>query len=313
MELIRGLHHLRDRHRGCVLSIGNYDGFHRGHQALVARLKERGRAAGVPAMVQIFEPTPREFFAPEQAPGRVSTFRDKLGQLEAAGVDRVLCVRFDRKFSSIEAGRYVDDVLVGTLGIRAIVVGEDFRFGAGLKGDVALLKQRGAAAGFEVDAMSAVLVDGQRASSTAVREALAAPDLALAQRLLGRPYELCGRVRGGLKLGRKLAMPTANIPLRHRPALKYGIYAVRCRVGAQRWDGVANIGIRPTLSLKAAPRLLEAHLFGDVGSLYGEVLRVEFVKYLRPEATFDSMDALAKQMQDDKAEAMALLTRSDEM
>lgn len=309
MELIRGLHNLRERHYGCVLSIGNFDGFHRGHQALIASLREHAVRLKVPAVAQIFEPPPREYFSPKDAPGRVATLRDKLRQLESAGVGRVLCVRFNRKFAAIAAQDFVERILVKQLGVKAIVVGDDFRFGAGRGGDLALLQRLGTQHGFVAEAVSAVQVNGERASSTAVRAALAAADLEHAARLLGRPYALSGRVRRGLQLGRKLNMPTANIALKHKPALRFGVYVVQAEqllngVG-RRWMGVANIGVRPTL--EQSPCLLEAHLFGEVGEIYGQVLQVRFLKFLRPELRFESLEALAQQMQQDGEQARAWL------
>lgn len=310
MELIRGLHNLRERHRGCVLSIGNFDGFHRGHQALIARLREHAGRAGLPMAVQVFEPTPREYFARARAPGeaepgRIATFRDRLAQLEGAGVARVLCTRFDRRFAAMPAQRFVEDLLVGRLGVRAVVVGDDFRFGAKRSGDFALLRQLGEQHGFTADALHTVEVAGERVSSSALRAALAQPDLAHAARLLGRPYALSGRIRPGLKLGRALGMPTANVVMRRRPALRLGVYAVRVRVDGARHDGVASLGVRPTLARSAC--LLEAHLFDTSASLYGKVMEVEFVKFLRPEQRFESLDALAVQMQADGAQARAVL------
>ena len=213
MELIRGLHNLRERHRGCVLSIGNFDGFHLGHQALVARLQQHAVREKLPMMVQAFEPTPREYFSPKSAPGRIASLRGKLRALEQAGVARVLCVRFGRQFAAWPAERYVEEILVSKLGVKAVLVGDDFRFGAGRGGDIGLLKRMGERHGFVAESMSTVEVDGIRASSSAVRETLAASDLEAAQRLLGRPYRYLGRVRRGLQLGRKLNMATANIPL----------------------------------------------------------------------------------------------------
>ncbi|MGQ0586372.1 MAG: bifunctional riboflavin kinase/FAD synthetase [Gammaproteobacteria bacterium] len=305
MELIRGLHNLRERHRGCVLSIGNFDGFHRGHAALVARLRQHATKLKVPVAVQVFEPTPREFFARRDAPGRIATFRDKLAQLAAAGVDRVLCVRFGERFAAIEAARYVEEVLAGRLGVKAVVVGDDFRFGAGRGGDLALLQRLGSKLGFEAEALGAVVVNGERASSTAVREALKGPDFARAQRLLGRPYALGGRVRRGAQLGRKLGMPTVNVPMRRRPALRLGIYAVRVRAAGRDWDGVASLGVRPMLEKSGC--VLEAHVFGEPGSLYGQPVEVRFVKFLRDERRFESFEALAAQMQQDGAQARAAL------
>jgi riboflavin kinase/FMN adenylyltransferase len=317
MELIRGLHNLRERHRGCVLSIGNFDGFHRGHQALIARLKQHASRLGQPVTVQIFEPTPREFFAPAkapdgstrgQAPGRVATFRDKLAQLEAAGVARVLCVRFNQRFAAIEAERYVEEVLVGKLGVKAVVVGDDFRFGAGRGGDLALLQKLGARSGFAAEAVGPVTVNGERVSSTTVREALAVPDLARASLLLGRPYALGGRVRRGAQLGRKLGMPTVNVPMRRRPALRMGVYAVQVRAAGRDWNGVANLGVRPML--ERGNCVLEAHVFGEPGTLYGELVEVRFVKFLRDEQRFESFEALAAQMQADGAQARATLGKA---
>lgn len=305
MELIRGLSNLRERHRGCVVSIGNFDGFHRGHQALVARLREHARRTGLPAVVLTFEPTPREYFARDDAPGRVATFRDKLAQLEAAGVDRVLCVRFGRSLAAMTAEQFVEDVLVGKLGAKAVLVGDDFRFGANRAGDLALLQRMGARHGFVAEALGTVEVAGGRASSSAVRAALAQPDLPLVAQLLGRPYRLGGRVRRGLQLGRKLGMPTVNVVMRRRPALRFGVYAVRVRGGERVWDGVASIGVRPTLAKSNC--LLEAHLFGVSEDLYGALVEVEFVKFLRPEQRFEDLDALAVQMQKDGDQAKAWL------
>lgn len=308
MELIRGLHNLRERHRGCVLSIGNFDGFHCGHQALIARLRQHAKRLGAPVAVQIFEPTPREVFAPAAAPGRVATFRDKLAQLETAGVERVLCVRFNRRFAAIDATRYVEEVLVGRLGVKAVVIGDDFRFGAGRGGDLALLRKLGARLGFEAEAVGAVTAGGERVSSSAVREALAVPDLVRAERLLGRPYALGGRVRRGAQLGRKLGMPTVNVPMRRKPALRMGVYAVQVRAAGREWSGVANLGVRPMLERSNC--VLEAHVFGEPGSLYGEHVEVQFMKFLRDEQRFESFEALAAQMQKDGAQARAALGKA---
>jgi riboflavin kinase / FMN adenylyltransferase len=305
MELIRGLHNLRDRHHGCVLSIGNFDGFHLGHRALIERLRGHSERLKLPMTVQIFEPTPRECFAPESAPGRVATFCDKLEQLDQAGVQRVLCVRFNRAFAAMDASAYVEHVLVEALGVKAIVVGDDFRFGAGRGGDLALLQRLGDQHGLTAEAVGTVQVDGERVSSTAVRVALAQPDLERAARLLGRPYALSGRVRSGLRLGRALGMPTANLVLRRRPALRFGVYVVQAESEGQRWMGVANVGVRPTLGPSAC--LLEAHLFGEVGELYGRRLQVRFQKFLRPEQKFESLEALGQQMRNDREQAKAWL------
>lgn len=301
MELIRGFHNLQPRHRGCVLAIGNFDGVHLGHQALLSGLREQSAALTVPVVVQVFEPTPREFFDPANAPGRIATFRGKLAALEAAGVDRVLCARFDRRLAQMPAAQFVEEMLHQRLGVRALVVGADFRFGAGRGGDLALLQEQGRRLGFIAEAAGTVMSAGERVSSTAIRAALEVSDLERAARLLGRSYTLIGRVRKGLQLGRKLDMPTANLYLRRRPALRFGIYAVEAACGSRRWQGVANIGVRPTLEHSAC--LLEAHLFGDVGDIYGEVLQVSFGKFLRPEQRFESLELLRAQMHADAQHA----------
>jgi riboflavin kinase/FMN adenylyltransferase len=307
MELIRGLHNLAPRHRGCVVSIGNFDGLHRGHQALIAHLLELSRQHAVPALVMMFEPTPREYFTPESAPARIAGFRGKLRLLQDSGVDRVLLLRFDRRLAGLPAEDFVRRILVQGLGAKAVVVGDDFRFGHKRSGDVELLRRMSGEGGYSVDGMGCVMLNDARCSSTAVREALAQPDLARAESLLGRRYRAYGRVRRGLQLGRKLGMPTANLVLRRGTALAHGVYAVRAYwpERPQGADGVASLGVRPTLGLTAC--MLETHVFGDPVSLYGTELQVEFHRYLRPQLKFDSLDALAAQMQADAKDAQAFL------
>jgi riboflavin kinase/FMN adenylyltransferase len=308
MELINGVHNLRERHRGCVLTIGNFDGVHRGHQALIAQARERAQALKLPLTVLTFEPTPREFFCPQQAPGRVATFRSRVALLSAQGVDRLILQRFDQRFAALSAEAFVKDLLVRQLGVQAVVIGDDFRFGAQRAGDLTLLKTLGAQHGFVAEGLGTVALAGDRCSSTSLRSALAQAELPRAAALLGRPYTLRGRVRRGLQLGRKLGMPTANINL-HRPlALKQGIYAVRARVNGRDWLGVASLGVRPTLGLTRC--LLEVHLFGEPGDLYGATMEVEFCHYLRPELKFDSLDDLSVQMLRDGDDARAFFARN---
>ena len=307
MELVRGLHNLPDTAGPCVLTIGNFDGVHRGHQALISRTVEHARRLGAAATVLSFEPTPREYFSRERAPGRVSTLRGKLLDLHAMGVARLIVQRFHRGFAAYEAVAFVRELLVGRLQIRGIVVGDDFRFGARRAGDLALLRRLGRENGFEVDVVGGVEHDGLRCSSTAVREALAAADLRRAQALIGRPYRLVGRIRSGLRLGRRLGMPTANLSLQRRPALRLGVYVVELRRldvdGAAALPGVANLGVRPTLGLTRC--LLETHVLGHDVNLYGACVEVRFREFLRPEARFESLDALAAQMHRDKDAALA--------
>ncbi|SFF66126.1 riboflavin kinase / FMN adenylyltransferase [Fontimonas thermophila] len=307
MKLVRGIQNWPADERGCALTIGNFDGIHRGHQQLVRRTVELGHELGVPSAILSFEPTPREYFCASGAPGRIGTLRGKLRDLEALGLDRLIVQRFGRAFATLEAPVFIHEVLVQRLGVRALVVGDDFRFGARRAGDLDLLRQAGQRHGFHVEAIASVVHAGVRCSSTAVREALACADLERAEDLLGRPYALVGRVRGGLKLGRRLGMPTANVVLRRMPALRMGVYAVTLRVlnwaGAPAWPGVANLGVRPTLGLTRC--LLETHVLGECRDLYGLTVEICFRRFLRPEARFDSLEALGAQMQRDKAAALA--------
>lgn len=305
MELIRGLHNLRPEHRGCALTIGNFDGVHLGHQALIERTVAHAQNLGLPATVMTFDPTPREFLAPEGAPLRVFSLRDKLAALAGFGIQRTVVVGFDRRLSSMSAEQFVDAVLVQGLGVAAVVVGDDFHFGQARSGDFERLAAFGAQLGFVAEACSSIQFLGERCSSTALRSALAVPDLRRAAGLLGRPYRLSGRIRQGQKLGRRLGLPTANITLSRPLALRRGVYAVRARCLGQRWDGVANFGVRPTLGLTRF--LLETHLFGEPGSIYGECLEVEFEAFLRPEMRFASLDELGQQMNTDAATARRLL------
>ena len=303
MELIRGLHNLASEHRGCVLSIGNYDGVHRGHQALLARLVSHAQAFKLPATVMVFKPTPREYFAPADAPKRVLTLRDKLAALQACGVERVVIARFDEQLAALGAQDFVERVLVKQLGIRALVVDDDFHFGYQRAGDFALLQGMGRQHNFVVEQLAMLAVKGERCSSTALRLALANAALDRAASLLGRRFTISGCVRHGLKLGRELGMATANISLPQPPPLPLGVYAVRARIEGRLagWAGVASLGVRPTLGLTQC--LLETHLFADPGDIYGQLLQVEFHRYLRPELRFDNLNTLATQMKLDAANA----------
>ncbi len=296
MQLIRGLHNLRDASRGCVLSIGNYDGVHRGHQALLQELRQQSAAAALPATVLTFEPTPREYFAPDQAPRRVLTLRDKLEALAAHGVQRVVVAHFDARLAACSAEAFITDVIRRDLGTKVLVIGDDFRFGAGRRGDFALLQQHAAAQGFQLVQAPTLVTDNVRCSSTALRAALAAGELDAAQRLLGRRFAISGRVRHGKKLARELGMPTANLPLRRLPPLPFGVYAVRATVPGrfEACAGIASLGVRPAIGF--TPCLLEVHLFGVQPDLYGAEMKVEFLRFERDEQNFASLDALKQQM-----------------
>ena len=290
--------------RPVALTIGNFDGVHRGHQAMLNRLIEAAEDLDLPPAVLTFDPHPREFFAPESAPPRLSILRAKLDAFRAFGVAVVYVARFDGRLASLEPEAFVTDVLEQRLRARWVLVGDDFRFGRKRRGDLALL--RSAARTMSVEGMSTVLVDGERVSSTAVREALAVGDLDRAAALLGRPYTLSGRVAHGEKLGRGLGFPTANIPLRHKPALA-GIFAVRVHgLGPVPRAGAASLGVRPTVR-PGAPPLLEVYIFDFDETIYGRRITVEFVQKLRDEARYPDLPTLTRQIAADVAQARAVL------
>lgn len=282
-----------------ALTIGNFDGVHLGHQAMLARLGAAARVRGIPSSVLTFEPHPREFFAPDQAPTRLTSLREKIELLAAMGVDRLHICRFDYDFARIGAEDFVARILAGGLGTRWVLVGDDFRFGSRRAGDFALLRRLAPDHGFEVEAMESVTLDGLRASSTAVRDALAAGDMELAAALLGRPYSISGRVVDGDKLGRRIGFPTTNIQLKHNRPPVGGIFVVRVHGAAESvLPGVASLGVRPTVRTDGRPTL-EVHLFDFDRSIYRQHLRVEFLHKLRDEARYPDLDTLVRQIGQD--------------
>ncbi|MGC1149620.1 bifunctional riboflavin kinase/FAD synthetase [Pantoea agglomerans] len=298
MKFIRGIHNLNEQHRGCVLTIGNFDGVHRGHQALMSRLCEEGRKRNLPVVVMVFEPQPLELFAGDKAPARLTRLREKLRYMAEAGVDKVLCVRFDRRFAALSAQRFISDLLVEKLDVKYLAVGDDFRFGAGRQGDFLLLQKAGAEYGFEVVSTETFCDGGKRISSTAVRQALAVDDLALAQSLLGHPFTISGRVVHGDALGRTLGFPTANLPLRRSVSPVKGVYAVEVRgLTPEPLPGVANIGTRPTV--KGLRQQLEVHLLDINMDLYGRHIDVVLKQKIRNEQRFSSLEALKEQIAND--------------
>ena len=276
-----------------ALTIGNFDGVHRGHQAMLARLIEAAEDLRLPPAVLTFDPHPREFFAPTSAPPRLSLLRSKLDLFRAYGVATTYVARFDARLASLTAAEFVADVLERRLATRWLLVGEDFRFGRGRTGDLGFL--RSATRQFSVEAMRTVDVDGERASSTAVRGALARGDLAHAAALLGRSYTITGHVAHGEKLGRNLGFPTANIALRRRPPLS-GIFAVRVHglPGAPR-AGVASVGVRPTVKADGKP-VAEVFVFDFNETIYGRRITLEFLHKLRDEERYADLDALTRQI-----------------
>ncbi|HEX7339732.1 MAG TPA: bifunctional riboflavin kinase/FAD synthetase [Rhodanobacteraceae bacterium] len=292
---------------GSVVAIGAFDGLHLGHQALLAEVRQRARTLqAVPAAIS-FEPLPRAYFSRRPLP-RLGSLRDKLAGMREAGVDRLLLLRFNAALTAMSAEDFVREVLVRRLAVREVWVGGDFRFGHKRAGDFALLETMGAQLGFAARAMPAVKRDGERVSSSLIRERLAAADFVAAAAMLGRPFAIGGRVAHGNRLGRELGYPTANIHLGRRVSPVEGVFAVRASIEglAAPVDGVASLGVRPTVNEVPQP-LLEVHLFDFAGDLYGRRMSTTFVAKLRDEMKFDGVDALVAQMHDDAATARRIL------
>lgn len=292
MELIRGLHNMRPPHRGCVLTIGAFDGVHLGHQAVIRHLLEKSRELAVPSLVIVFEPLPREYLAPLKAPARIMSFREKFFAMRALGVDRLLRVQFNESLRAMSAQQFLDDIFVTGLGVRYVVLGDDFRFGNDREGDLEFIKQQGPRYGYEARPTPTLSIDGERVSSTRIREALESADFAEAERLLGRAYSISGKVVYGRQLGRTLGTPTANLQLHRLRAPLSGVYVVEVSgAGLTGAAGVANVGVRPTVddSIKAN---LEVHLLDREVALYGQHIEVTFRHKLRDEQKFGSVEEL---------------------
>lgn len=304
MEIIHGIYSLRPEHKGCVLTVGNFDGVHHGHRLLLDHLFAKSQELEVPSMLLTFEPQPREFFAGSMVPARLTRFREKITLLERTKLDRVLCLPFNDVTRNTSAEWVIDVLLTELLGIRYIVVGDDFRFGKDQQGDYTMLKEAGDRHGFGVSHIGTLTFEHERISSSRIREVLAEGNFELAEKLLGHPYFIMGRVVYGRQLGRTLGTPTANIRLQRYRAALDGVYAVKVQGLDREYDGIANIGIRPTVDGKEP--LLEVHVFDFEGDLYGRLLTVEFVKKIRDERAFDGLDALKTQIHADIEEVRAL-------
>ena len=294
MLVYRGFSHVAPK--ATVLTIGNFDGVHLGHRALLARLTEAAKRENLAPTVLTFEPHPREYFAPDSAPARLSTLREKLEMIADAGVETAYVGHFNARFAALSAEEFVERILVGCLRVKHLIIGDDFCFGAGRRGDFEMLKQSGEHFGFLVDAMGCITLNGERASSSAVRDALAGGRMEHAARLLGRPYSIDGRVVHGEKMGRQLGFATANIRIKHDKPPLTGVFAVEVHGladGPHR--GVANLGIRPSANQVARP-LLEVHLFDFSRDIYGAHLNVRFVHKIRDEARFPNLEALKAQI-----------------
>ena len=315
MKVFRGLPTAASR-APCALAIGNFDGVHRGHQALLAQLRAQATALGVEAAVMTFEPHPREFFALrsgdiERAPVRIANLRDKLGSLAAAGVDRVIVEHFNAQFAALSPEAFVEQVLVAGLHVRWLMVGEDFRYGAARGGTVESLIAAGKRFGFEVVTLPNVLNAGERISSSAVREALAAGDFARTRDLLGHGYRISGHVIHGQKLGRTLGFPTLNLRLPHRRPALSGIFVVQVHGLADGpLPGVASLGIRPTVD-DSGRVLLETHVFDYARQCYGRLVQVEFLEKLRDEEKYDGLPALTAAIDRDATRARHYFRQRD--
>ena len=293
-----------------ALTIGNFDGVHLGHQAMLAKLRAAAAARGLPACVMTFEPHPREFFAPDKAPVRLTSLREKLELLAQHGVERTHVLRFNFSLAQVTAQDFIERILVRGLGAQWLQVGDAFRFGARRAGDLNMLKAHAAQHGYAVEAMATVELDGERVSSTAVREALAAGDMSKAGRLLGHPYRISGRVVRGDQLGRKLGFPTANVQMKHtRPPLT-GIFAVEFRRGqGAPVQGVASLGVRPTVKAQGAAPVLEVYLFDFKEEIYGESVSVDFLHKFRDEAKYVDLETLKQQIARDVMDARDFFAR----
>ena len=307
-EFLRGLHNLRDIHRGNVVTIGAFDGVHLGHQAILRQVVDQARDLHLPSLAMIFEPQPHEYFSGEKAPARLMRLGEKAEALFAAGIDRVFCLPFDRALSRLSAEDFIENIIVKGLGTRSLVVGDDFCFGCERKGDYAMLQRAGQQYDFALTDTITYLVDNARVSSTRIRQVLEAGLFEEVVTLLGKPYTISGKVVRGQQLGRTLGAPTANVHLhRYRSPLS-GVFVVETTLAnGEVLPGVANVGVRPTVCGDTKP-ILEVHLFDRNDDLYGQTIVVEFKQKIREEQRFDNVDILREQIQKDIQQARQCLS-----
>ncbi len=311
MQIIRGLYNLKAHQRGCVATIGNFDGVHRGHQAILREVKRKAKSLGRPSMLICFEPQPQEYFDVFNAPARLTRFREKVELLDALGIDQVLCFPFNEATRAIPAEQFVG-ILAQDIKVAALYVGDDFHFGSDRKGDFSVLQTAGEAYGFEVTNLRTISQGDTRISSTHVRQCLAAGDFDKAEAMLGHPYFIVGKVIYGRQLGRELGAPTANIQLSRYRAPIDGVYAVEIEgIGDRRYQGVANVGVRPTLNEVGVKPNLEVYIFDFSGNLYGKCVKVIFRHKIRPEQKFDGLAALKKAIDDSIAAARTWFRERD--
>ena len=296
MELIRSISQLRPQHHQCVATIGNFDGVHRGHQTVIQQVKTESLELEIPATVIIFEPQPQEFFVPDKAPTRLTRLREKLIAFQRYGVDRVLCLNFNKKLANFDPHAFIKQILIDGLGVKHLVVGDDFHFGKQRQGNFQTLQAAAKQYQFQIEKQRTFIIGGGRVSSTRIRYALAQGDIQLANELLGRPYMLSGRVSYGQQRGRTIGFPTANLFLhRHRSPLQ-GVFAVKIHgIGYRPLNGVANLGTRPTVN--GSQLLLEVHIFDFNQIIYGKYVDVEFLTKIRDEKKFESFEHLKQQIE----------------
>jgi riboflavin kinase / FMN adenylyltransferase len=305
MELLRTLRKSNIISGGCVATVGNFDGVHAGHQAVLGQLQQHAQELGLPSVVLTFEPQPLEYFQPDSAPARLSSFRDKYLQLAAQGIDKLVCLRFQASLAKVPAKEFVQRLFVEAMGVKRIIIGDDFRFGRNREGDIHTLRSMGEQAGFDVVSIDSFSMAGERVSSSRVRQALSEHDFDTASSLLGRPFSFSGRVKHGDKRGRQLGFPTANIGLNRTKTPVLGVYAVYVTgLDGTKHEGVANIGTRPVFDGKQL--LLEVHLLDYSNDIYGQHITVEFLQRLRGEQKFASIDELQDQIKRDIEDASAL-------
>jgi len=302
MELIRGSYNLDEQHRGCVVTIGNFDGVHLGHQAMLAQLKNKANALNCACMVISFEPLPHEYFAGDKGPSRLSSLRDKYKALRNSSVDYLLCLPFNQQLSKQTAEAFIDELLVKKLGVQHLVVGDDFRFGKNRTGCFNLLKRVGKTSGFSVEQSATFELDAERVSSTRIRLALKHGEMNNVKQLLGRDYSICGRITHGDKIGSGLGFATANIHLRHASADTHGVYAVEVTgIDNKTLPGVASIGTRPTVG--GIRQQLEVHIINFNKNIYGQYIEVHLLHKIRNEEHFDSLETLTEHMHLDLQQA----------
>ncbi len=302
MQLIRTIHNHKSDSSGAVATIGNFDGVHLGHQVVINKITQQSKELNLPSMVIAFEPSAKEFFFEQDAPARLTNFREKFSLIDKFGIDQFVCLNFNRELSSMPAETFIKKILVDTLHIKHLTVGDNFRFGKDRKGDFELLQNFAGKLDYQVEDTDSFVNDGKRVSSTLIRKFLKTGELDKAKRMLGREYFMSGRVIHGDKKGRTIGFPTANIPVKRRICAVNGVFAVNVSMNdGSEYQGVANIGYRPTVA--GTRTQLEVHIFNFSKEIYGNLLKITFCKKLRDEKKFDSFEELKKQIEQDSKSA----------